>query len=159
MIRKADPKDFPRLMEIYAIARAYMKANGNPNQWGEDRPARSVLEGDIVRGQLFVVEDRAGIHGAFALISGADPTYAVIDGAWLDDAPYVTIHRLAGDGTGGIFAAAVDFAREKSDSVRIDTHADNAAMHHLLNKHGFVRCGTIWLENGDPRIAYQTTRP
>lgn len=155
MIRKANPSDLPRLMEIYAIARAYMKASGNPHQWGDSRPEQLVLEKDIALGQLYVVEDSADIHGAFALILGTDPTYAVIDGAWLDDSPYVTIHRLAGDGTGGIFAAAVNFAREKSDSVRIDTHADNATMHHLLEKHGFVRCGTIWLENGDPRIAYQ----
>jgi len=26
---------------------------------------------------------------------------------------------------------------------------------HLLAKYGFCRCGTIYLENGSPRIAYQ----
>lgn len=158
MIRKAVKQDLPRLMEIYAIARAYMKASGNPRQWRDDRPARSVLEQDILLEQLYVVEDETEIHGVFALIFGADPTYAVIDGAWLDEAPYATIHRLAGDGTGGIFSAAVDYARERSASVRIDTHEDNATMHHLLQKHGFVRCGTIWLEDGDTRTAYQYVR-
>ena len=32
-------------------------------------------------------------------IIGADPTYEVIeDGAWPDNSPYGTIHRIAGDG-------------------------------------------------------------
>ena len=155
MIRKATRSDLPRLLELYARARAYMKASGNPRQWGDTRPEPPVLEEDVARERLYVVEEQGVIHGAFALISGTDPTYAVIDGGWLDDAPYVTIHRLAGDGTGGVFAAAAAFASSRSASIRIDTHADNGAMHHLLKKHGFVRCGTIWLENGDPRIAYQ----
>lgn len=156
MIRKAVLSDLPRLLEIYAQARAYMKASGNPNQWGDRNPPREVLERDIALEQLYVIQGEDGIHGAFALIHGADPTYAIIDGGWLDDGPYGTIHRLAGDGTGGVFAAAVGYAKTQSASLRIDTHADNATMHHLLQKHGFVRCGTIWLENGDPRVAYQS---
>lgn len=32
-------------------------------------------------------------------------------------------------------------------------------MQHVLEKNGFVRCGIIHLENGDPRIAYQYVRP
>ena len=32
-IRKSTEQDFPRMMEIYAFAREYMKQHGNPNQW------------------------------------------------------------------------------------------------------------------------------
>lgn len=155
MIRNAILADLPRLSELYAVARAYMKASGNPNQWGDSNPPREVLEADIAKEQLYVVEEDKTIHGAFALIFGADPTYSHIEGAWLDDNPYAAIHRLAGDGTGGIFAAAISYARAQSPSLRIDTHADNATMHHVLEKYGFIRCGTIYLANGDPRVAYQ----
>ena len=32
------------------------------------------------------------------------------------------------------------------------------SLEHQLEKEGFVRCGIIKLENGDPRIAYQKGR-
>lgn len=158
MIRRAEVEDLNRIFELYAIARAYMRASGNPHQWGASNPPREKVEADLRQGQLYVVEDGNGIHGVFALIFGDDPTYARIDGAWPDEGPYAVVHRLAGDGSGGVFAAAMDYAKARSAAVRVDTHADNATMHHLLQKHGFVRCGTIWLENGDPRIAYQWNR-
>ena len=33
-IRNSTEQDFKRIMEIYVIAREYMKSHGNPNQWG-----------------------------------------------------------------------------------------------------------------------------
>lgn len=49
--------------------------------------------------QLYVIEEDGQIHGVFAFILGADPTYAVIeDGAWRSDEAYGTIHHIA-DGT------------------------------------------------------------
>ena len=52
----------------------------------------------------------------FALFEGEDPTYAYIEGGhWLNNAPYVTIHRLAGDGQmHGLFPCAVRYCQEIS---------------------------------------------
>ena len=36
-IRPSAIEDLDRIMEIYAGARAFMAAHGNPNQWGPDR--------------------------------------------------------------------------------------------------------------------------
>ena len=91
MIRKATTEDLPEILRIYAAARAYMKATGNPNQWGDHHPAQALLEEDIRLGRLYVEED-GGLHGVFALLFGEDATYAVIeDGAWCNDLPYATI--------------------------------------------------------------------
>ena len=49
----------------------------------------------------------------------------------------------------------VNYALQHSDNIKIDTHHDNKVMQHQLEKEGFVRCGIIKLENGEPRIAYQ----
>ena len=155
MIRNAVLGDLPALEGLYAGARAFMKRTGNPNQWGNTNPPMEVLERDIALGQLYVVEEDLKIRGAFALIFGEDPTYGYIEGAWTQNGPYATIHRLAGDGSGGVFVAAMEFAMERTAFLRIDTHADNAPMHHLLQKHGFTRCGVIYLANGAPRIAYE----
>ena len=154
-IRKAVWADFDRILEIYRIAREFMAKTGNPTQWGTNYPPISMLEGDIPAGNLYVVEDDL-IHGVFAYFTEPDPTYGYIeDGAWLDHSPYGTIHRVAGDGSGGIFTAVLQFAMEQNPHVRIDTHADNIVMQHVLEKHGFQRTGIIYLEDGDPRIAFE----
>ena len=60
-----------------------------------------------------VIYDETGIHGVFALFDGAEPTYAHIEeGEWLNDEPYVTIHRLAGDGrVHGLFQCAAEHCK------------------------------------------------
>lgn len=154
-VRKAIWEDFDRVLEIYAIARKFMAQTGNPTQWGDNYPPVDMLREDIPAGNLYVVEDE-GIHGVFAYFTEPDPTYGYIEnGAWLDDGPYVTIHRVAADGSGGVFSAVLDFAKAQNPHVRIDTHADNRVMQHVLQKHGFRRTGIIYLEDGDPRIAYE----
>lgn len=154
-IRQAQWADFDRILDIYAIARDFMAQTGNPTQWGNHYPPLSMLEADIPAGNLYVVEDQ-GIHGVFAYFSEPDPTYAYIeDGAWLSDGPYGTIHRVASDGSGGVFSAVLRFAMEQNSHVRIDTHGDNKVMQHVLTKHGFTRTGIIYLEDGDPRIAFE----
>lgn len=157
-IRAAVWKDLETILEIYAQARAFMARTGNPRQWGDGHPRRELVEEDVRRGESYVVTDDQGeVHGVFYFAPGPDPTYAVIeDGAWLDDGPYGVIHRIAGDGqVKGVLAAAVAFGRTKCASLRMDTHHDNRVMQRALEKNGFTRCGIIYLENGEPRIAYQ----
>lgn len=159
-IRAATPADLAAMAAIYARARAFMRASGNPSQWGDSYPPLDLLAADVEAGRAFLVCDDSGPHGVFALFSGADPTYAAIDGAWPDDLPYVTVHRIAGDGTiHGVFAAAIAHVKARFDRIRMDTHEDNTPMRHLLEGHGFVHCGTIVVEDGTPRRAYQWTRP
>jgi len=154
-IRKAEMADLPRILEIYAYAREFMEKTGNPNQWKKTNPPRETLEADIPARNLYVVE-KEGIHGVFAYFTEPDPTYAYIEGgAWLDDSPYGTIHRIAGDGSGGIFAAVLQYVTCLNPHVRIDTHEDNKVMQHILHKNGFRRCGIIYLANGEPRIAFE----
>ena len=155
VLRRAQWEDLPRIEEIYAYARRFMAETGNPNQWGTTTPQTSLLEDDIQKGDLYVLTQDEQIHGVFYFYIGEDPTYGYIeDGRWRSDTPYGTIHRIAGDGSGGVLAAAVKFAREKINHVRIDTHHDNKIMQRAVLKYGFQRSGIIYLQNGSPRIAY-----
>lgn len=154
-VRAAAKEDLPRILEIYAIARSFMVQTGNPNQWKNNHPPRAQLEADILRRDLFVLENDTGIHGVFYFWIGEDPTYGVIDGGkWRSNSSYGTIHRIAGDGSGGILSSAVAFGKKQIKHLRIDTHEDNKVMQNAVAKQGFQRCGIIYLENGDPRIAY-----
>ena len=157
-IRKTEFTDLPRLREIYSHARDFMRSSGNPTQWGDSRPHESLIIGDIEQGNGYVVEHDGKIVGVFAFIIGEEPTYQEIDGEWLNSAPYGTIHRIANSGEAhGVFSACLDFCFELIPNVRIDTHRDNAPMLHLIRKHGFTECGTIWVDDGTPRIAFQKT--
>lgn len=155
-IRKAAISDLPHILAIYGHARRFMAENSNPSQWKNNYPQPSLLEADIRNGQLYAVLDNTRICGVFMFSIGDDPTYASIeDGAWQSNDAYGTIHRIAGDGTGGIFTAAVTYCRQLCPHLRLDTHQDNKPMQHLAQKHGFRRCGIIYTHDGTPRIAYE----
>lgn len=161
MIRPAELKDFDRLADVYATARGYMRENGNAGQWGDSYPPGELIRSDIQKGRLYVLEEDGMVHAAFAFILGDDPTYARIEGGrWPNNLPYGAIHRVASDGTqNGVFQKCVAFCKGKSDQLRIDTHADNKTMQHVIEKNGFERCGIIYFDDGSPRIAYQWSAP
>ena len=157
--RKATGGDLARCLEIYAIARAYMRQSGNPDQWGAAYPPRHLLEEDIAAERLYVIEETDTVEGVFLLATGPDETYLEIEGAWLNDAPYAVIHRIASSGkVKGVVRAAVDFALTHADNVRIDTHEKNLTMQSALTRLGFRHCGTIYVgtawEGRSPRMAY-----
>lgn len=155
-IRPATISDLPRILPIYQEARQFMRESGNPNQWGSDRPTESTLKEDIAKGQLFLCTDKEETVCVFAYIPGTDPTYLVIDnGAWLNDAPYGVIHRIAVATRGkGVATYCFQWALAQCPNLRIDTHSDNIPMQAALRKNGFAQCGIIYLSNGDPRIAF-----
>lgn len=162
MVRKAYIEDLDRILEIYAEARNFMHTHGNPTQWAGKYPDKETLVDDIKKGQLYVITDdelSERLCGCFALIGGTDPTYIeIFEGSWMDDSPYGAIHRVASDGTvKGIFAKCFEYARTKFNHLRVDTHNDNKPMQGAVTKCGFEYCGIIYLENGDPRLAYEWT--
>jgi len=162
-IRKSTEGDLPRILEIYAYARAFMAAHGNPNQWGATNwPPEELLRRDIAEGNSYVCRNGEDVVGTFFFVQGQDiePTYRRIeDGAWQSDGPYGVVHRLAGDGSvRGIGRFCLDWAFRQCGHLRIDTHGDNRVMQNLLQGLGFVHCGTIYVEeDDDPRLAYEKT--
>ena len=87
-IRKSTEKDLPRMMEIFAHAREFMAAHGNPLQWGElCWPPEALVRQDIASGNSYVCEEEGRVVGTFFLDFGKDvePTYArIYEGKWMD---------------------------------------------------------------------------
>ena len=161
-IRKSTVQDLERMMEIYAHAREFMAAHGNPDQWGPTNwPPEALIRRDIAEGNSYVcVNDAEDIVGTFFFTYGADiePTYREItDGSWLDDSPYGVVHRIASDGSAkGTGSFCINWAYGQCGHLRIDTHGDNTVMQNLVRKLGFVHCGTIYVEEDNaPRLAYE----
>lgn len=156
-IRKARAEDLPRMMEVYERARSFMRRMGNHRQWVNGYPSVELLRTDIETGVSFVMTtDEGEIVGVFTFIIGEDPTYAEIEGRWLNDRPYGTIHRIASDGTQrGVADECLRFCRSRIADIRIDTHADNVVMLNWIRRSGFDYCGVIHVADGSPRHAFQ----
>ena len=156
-IELATASRMAEILAVYESARAYMRENGNLHQWVGGYPSQELLLEDIAKGQLYLCTEEGEIFGVFCYFEGEDPTYReIFDGAWLNDRAYGVIHRIAvARHCRGVASYCFSHCFDRCKNLKIDTHADNIPMQKALAKNGFLRCGIIYLENGDPRIAYQ----
>lgn len=170
--RRAGASDIDRVMDILADGRRSLAALGI-DQWQGSYPHRGAVEGDVARGDSYLVEDgERAVATAMIGFAGERDYDAIEGGAWLtesrsDNPRYAVIHRVAVDaasqGRGAatfLLARAEELSRERgADSVRIDTHPGNGPMRRLLEKRGFSPCGTIRIAHADggipERIAYE----
>ena len=157
-IRLANRDELDIIMPLYEKARAFMRENGNPTQWGTTEPTRETVENDILLGRCHLVTEQEEIAGVFYFEHGKDvePCYASIDGAWLNDAPYGVMHRVISTGKfPGVVEFASNWCLERCSNLRIDTHANNRPMQSALRRCGFHYCGIVIVEDGTERLAYQ----
>ena len=156
-IRLTNLTELDEVMEIYARARKFMAEHDNPTQWGNYKPAREQIEKDIKAGKHYVCVENGQIACVFYFAHEVDPTYVKIyEGNWLNEEDYAVVHRIASSGTvKGAGSFCMQWAASHADNVRIDTHENNYVMQNMLKKNGFVHCGTIYLEDGQPRMAFQ----
>lgn len=158
---KAREEDLPRVENLIDEARAALKSDGVDQWQGKDPTPEALLE-NIKAGCCYFFKDD-GVVGMAVLKVGDDPTYDVIDGKWLTDGDYLTIHQFVveserkGEGISRrmmerIFA----YAKFKGiPAIRIDTHADNFRMRGLIESTGFTYCGVITVADGTERVAYE----
>ncbi len=158
-IRLATNEDITAADEIYRNAKEYMKKNGNPNQWRGDYPSGLDVELGIPSGVSYVIEDLGEVVATFHFEIGREPTYdRIYEGEWENDAPYAFIHRIAVKYHGrGIVDFVFSECFKMWQNLKIDTHRDNLPMHRVLLRNGFTKCGVIYLESGEERVAYQKT--
>ena len=152
-IRLANTSDTNRIFEIYEYARAYMKAQGNPYQWGDNRPEKSLTKDDIKNQRCYVMEDEGHIFACFVFTIGFEKEY---EAKFPSKIEYGVIHRVASDGSkSGIVERIVDFAKGKVNLLRIDTHEDNKTMQKGIERQNFKKLGIIYLEDKSARILYE----
>ena len=153
IIRHSLESDLPRIMEIYARARAFMAETGNPTQWGPRKwPPEELIREDISEEKSYVCVDNGNVVGTFYYNCGTsiEPAYNVtVENGWSGGDRYGVVHRIATDGTKGVGTFCLTWALNKCGYLRIDTHEDNIVMKNLLTKLGFRRCGIISIPDDD----------
>ena len=162
IIRKSSVSDINNLLEIFDEARKTIATLGI-DQWQNGYPSFDVVREDISLSRSYAVEIDGCVCGTFVIMEN-EPTYnEIFEGEWLGNEDYIAIHRVAisvKNRGSGISTAIINYASDYAKSLgraslRIDTHSGNKVMRRMLEKNGFIHCGTIYLENGDPRVAYE----
>ena len=163
---QAAPENLEEICRITEEAKAQLKRLGL-DQWQKGYQSADVWENDIANGAAWLAKENGKVLGAFAFQKTPDVSYGQIEGKWLTDGPYASMHRVCvsdeskGKGVAGrMFGHGFSMAKQQGFcSVRIDTHPGNIPMQHALKKAGFVFCGTIYLkggcEDGNARIAFE----
>lgn len=104
------------------------------------------------------------IIGTAAVSFDGEKTYdSIYNGKWLSSGKYAVIHRIAiensfkGSGLSSELLKNIEKMCLNKDvhSIKVDTHKENISMQKFLQKNGFQYCGTIYLEDGNPRIAFE----
>lgn len=169
MIRKASYKDLKEIEELYYIAVKHMIEEGNCNQWTDYKSFEVGVKKYINDGCFYVYYKDGELIGMFALIYGIDITYNEIrNGEWLNNDPYVTIHKIATKYYRRHIASdildyiAADAKKNNVYNIRIDTHERNVSMKKFLSIHRFEYCGVISItcnydDNDSLRNAYIKT--
>ena len=172
-VRHARAEDLGTIFKIYEGARAFMKKNGNPTQWGNNRPLESKVRENVQNGIQLVCcykdeKDGEQIAATFHFSHGGEESYNHLKGEWPEGSDdYWCIHSFASAMTVRGTATFCFNWCEKQPGVKcikIDTHRNNIPMQNCIKKFGYKYCGlcyyneTVQTDTGDvedfERIAF-----
>ncbi|MBQ1862325.1 MAG: GNAT family N-acetyltransferase [Clostridia bacterium] len=163
IIRKGEMRDIPEIMSIINSAKKFFRENGI-DQWQNGVPNEETIVNDIKNGENYIVEDDGAVVATAMISLRGEPTYRrIYSGKWLCSGKYGVIHRVAvlpRQKRSGLASMLVEKAKKITldagyASLRIDTHENNLPMRKMIEKNGFVFCGTVFLADGSPRRAYE----
>lgn len=155
-LRQAVLNDFNKVMMIIEQARVQLKKNGNP-QWQDGHPFITTIKNDIIREHSWVLIDGQEVVGTAVLQLTPEQNYDEIeDGQWkCPNEPYAIIHRVAvlpakrGQSLGRfIFSNLLTVGYLQGiRNFRYDTHYKNIPVQKIGAELGFVKRGTIYIED------------
>lgn len=150
MIRKATIEDIEPILEITKACASAMIAQG-VYQWNAHYPNREAFENDVLRDELYVLEDNKTRIGCIVISTFMDKEYLPI--TWLSkNEKNIYIHRLAihPKHQGKAYAQKLmDFAEQfaqnnKFSSVRLDTFSQNKRNLKFYERRGYQRLAEIY---------------
>ncbi|MBP3710303.1 MAG: GNAT family N-acetyltransferase [Treponema sp.] len=159
-LQGANVNDTQQIMALIEQAKKFLASRG-VDQWQDGYPQEADILNDLKTGKGYVIKDGQTVIAYCCIDFNGERAYDTLNGSWLNDEPYIVIHRIAVDdavkGQGvasALFHEAEVFALAHNiKNIRIDTDNDNAIMKHILEKFDYTYCGTIWFANS-VKIAY-----
>lgn len=158
MLQLATQNDLENVMEIINDAKLYLR-NQNSKQWNLDDGYPSDLDilRDIKNKNCYLYIENDDVIGTMSIIFTPDENYYDIDGKWLTNDNYASIHRIAvrnshhskGVGVKMLLEAEKIVKSNNIYSIKIDTHKINIPMIKTLIKAGYTYCGIITLKRSN----------
>ncbi len=163
MIRKATLKDIDRIISIAKACASFMIDKGI-YQWNEHYPNKAAFKNDVLRNELYVIEEDKTIVGCVVVSSFMDEEYIPV--SWLTESNRnIYIHRLAihpkyqGKGYAKkLMDFAEKFAKENNyTSVRLDTFSQNKRNQKFYELRNYKRLGDIYFpkQSNHPFYCYE----
>lgn len=161
--RKTNINDLPEVMKIIKEAQSYFKEQGI-DQWQNNYPNEDVIKNDIKNNHSYVLVKDGKIAATTVASFNGEKTYDnIYEGKWLSEDKYIVIHRVAvashlkGIGLATELMKNIEKLALQNNvySIKGDTHEDNKSMQRMFEKNGFVKCGVIYLEDKNKRIAFE----
>ncbi|MCL6293542.1 GNAT family N-acetyltransferase [Jejuia spongiicola] len=163
MIRKARLKDIDRIISITKACASFMIDKGI-YQWNEHYPNKAAFKNDVLRNELYVIEEDKTIVGCVVVSSFMDEEYIPV--SWLTESNRnIYIHRLAihpkhqGKGYAKkLMDFAEKFAKENNyTSVRLDTFSQNKRNQKFYELRSYKRLGDIYFpkQSNHPFYCYE----
>lgn len=165
-LRRSTMAELPVIEEIIEDGRQALKTAGS-TQWQDGNPTKETLVDDIKQRHSWVLLVNGQVAGVATLLPGPEDDYRTITGGhWSNDGDdYVTIHRVAISShfrgqhlSSYLFSDLLTVGQALGyTNFRIDTHAQNQVMQHLIKKFGFLYRGTVTVDDQlDPRrVAFE----
>lgn len=145
---------------IINMGKEFQKEQGF-TQWTDNYPNIGTIRQDIQAQKGYVIKIEDKIAGYMCIDFDGEPAYNNIQGKWNTKEPYAVVHRMAfskefrGIGLSKItFCLIEKLCLSKGiESIRVDTDLSNKRMQHILEKHGFCKCGIVIFQDSD-KLAY-----
>lgn len=152
MVRLGRIEDAEMVDALFNEAKEVFKDLGT-FQWEGLYPSKETFINDVINRTVFVYEENGEVVGAVTIMYNPDPNYKEIEGKWLNDEPYASIHRIVvskkcqGKGIGDLLYKTCEHEIRKNSihNVRVDTYYLNKSMLRIIEKNSFTRCGIIYL--------------
>ena len=145
--------DLDAVMVIIHKATRHMDDQGIL-QWDNIYPSKSILQSDIERQHMHVIENERHIAGLITLNEDQSPEYS--DVSWSYPGKALVVHRLTIDPehqSKKLATKLMDFAEKEAASkgyntIRLDAFTQNHAAVTLYERRGYRNAGTVRFRKG-----------
>lgn len=161
----ATVKNITWIMQAIDLCRPIL-AGQQSDQWQGKEPSLKTIQNDVKHKQFYLLEDGNQVIGGAALLSKDEAYDHLISGSWINQDPYIVIHRFFlhptfhGQKLGKVLLTCIEdlvWARG-IQNIRLDTHERNIPMRGLLKSLKYVEVGRVNLPQAGERLVYHKVR-
>jgi ribosomal protein S18 acetylase RimI-like enzyme len=152
-IRLAHPDEIEDVLTVVKAAIRHMESQGI-HQWDEVYPDRFVLQADLDKGHMHIIEAKGRIAGVVVINEDQSPEYGAVP--WQYQGRALVVRRLTIDPfheRRGLARQLMAFAEKTAitigcDTVRLDAFTQNPGAVALYNSLGYRNAGTVQFRKG-----------